>query len=85
MSSSEYEIAVIKTNPDGTREAVVLADEPEHTVGVRRAASSLNIDLGAPFLYKIMRDTKRKDAPPGFRYDLIVSHDGIREWAEGLF
>lgn len=58
-----YEVAIIKTNDDGKREAVVLHTMPSKDSGPG--------DFGVGFLYRYLRESRRKDAPPGFTFGVI--------------
>lgn len=69
---AHYEIAIIKTDPDGRRHAIVLADQPRKGQW-----------FGVGFLYRYLRETRRKDAPPAFQFSVI--EDDIREWAADWF
>lgn len=62
------EVAVIQTHEDGRREATVLVTAPnEHSV-----------KLGAPFLYRYLRTTRRKDAPPGFEFSVLERDERLK-------
>ena len=60
------EVAIIQTHEDGRREASVLVTPPnEHSV-----------KLGVPFLYRYLRETRRRDAPAWFQF-LVLSDEEV--------
>lgn len=59
------EVAIINTHEDGRREARVLVTGPNER----------SLKLGAPFLYRYLRTSRRKDAPHGFEFGVLNSED----------
>jgi hypothetical protein len=64
-----YEVAIVKTNDDGSREAVVLHSRP---------TSDAPGEFGVGFLWNYLRTTRKKDAPPFFQFGVIEDSDRRR-------
>jgi hypothetical protein len=59
-----YEVTIIKTNDDGSHDATVLHTAPSEQDKGTGA-------FGVGFIYRYLRETKRKDAPSFFRFSII--------------
>jgi len=59
------EVAIIVTDKDGVRKATVLHNRPSF------------IMRGPAFLYKYLRETRNKKAPPHFRFGVLDDEQAI--------
>lgn len=71
MTKPHIEVTIVRTHEDGRREATVL-----HSVD-----HGWLVPVG--FIYNYLRTTRRKDAPPHFRFGILSAED--RETVERLF
>lgn len=56
------EVAIIRTKRDGTRSATILHNRPPFLPAVG-------------FLYRYLRESRRKDAPPHFRFGVLEENE----------
>lgn len=73
MKSPHIEVTIIRTHEDGRREAAVL----------QSIATADGWLAPVGLIYRYLRTTRRKDAPPHFRFGVLS--DEQRALAERLF